>query len=151
MGDITDITIGSVFRWKKEGNPPSKDGKIKNSYFIFLGCYEEESEYYLILFRATARTSFYTDGDRSHHSYIIFENHPCFERKSATSEIDIHYKVNANRLYDAFNSQYIEKLCILEEDKISKLKDIFINSDEIPPIIRNKKIMDWLEYLISTV
>ncbi len=154
MPDITDISIGTVFKWSKDGNPPSKDGIVKNSYFIFMGCYEDDGEFYLILFRTTARVSFYETGDRQRFLKYIFDDfHPCFSKRSATSEIDLHLFVEADRLKSAFTNGYIENLCNLKEEEVRILQNIIINSNQVSEKVKSlfsqDKIIDWLEYIID--
>lgn len=151
MKDITDIRIGSVLKWSKKGSPPSKDGNIKNAYFIFLGCYQEDNEWYTIIVRTTSKVSFYIEGKRKHNQYVILDKCQCFPLNSAAGDIDFYITEKANKLYEAFSQGYITNQCNISEDDTNRLKEILINSPQIPEFIKEKankrEISSWLEYL----
>jgi len=154
LGDVLDIQIGVVFRWKK--NAPRKAGRPKPAYFVFLGCYkiEEEdiNEWYVILARTSARVKFYTEGNRKNHLYILINkdgNHPCFEKPSVIGCRDFYVNITAEEFLFFFKNGFIEKKCSVSEKELEYVKDLLSNSDDVPEFIHEIKIVEFIDFLID--
>ncbi len=152
MTDPLDIEIGVVIRWKKN-SPKKVSSRDKPAYFIFLGCYNLDKEWYVILARTTARIQFYVNGNRQNEPHLLINMdgfHPCFDKKSAISHRDFfEFHITAEDFLKHLKNGNIEKKCKLNKEELNKVMDLFKKSNEVIDIVKEAKIREFLDYLIT--
>ena len=153
MGDVLDIQIGTVFRWKV--NPPRKAGRPKPAYFIFLGCYkmEELDEWYVVLARTSSKIAFYINGDRKEqlHLFINEDNsHPCFEKPSVIGYRDFYVdRITAEEFLFSFENGFMEKKCSVSESELKNIKKLFLESNDVPDFAKEIELLEFIDFLID--
>lgn len=129
------MQLGSVFVWEKF--PHSKDGQVKDRYFINIG----ESHFpnypiHIFLITTTTRKAYYqVGGSREKHNIYRFKAGSFGFMKDSILDVDSYYSLEKDVLDSCKNE--IKEICQLPEQVLKNIYSLVLQSKYVPFQIKN--------------